>query len=253
MAVAALVLGLVGVLVSWVTFLVPSILAIVFGIVALRQTQPAGQSGPPPPAGRGMAIAGILLGGLTSLVVTILWLVVWGSFGTAADKADQAASSSDPGPSLTLPSETADGRQETTSPPSETRAAGIGAPVRDGKFEFTVSKVRCGVPSVGGEYGQKADGQFCLVSLKVENIGDESQLLNASSQYAYDATGRKLDADAAAGIYANPGSGGAFLNEINPGNAAVAILVFDIPRTAKLVRLELHDSPFSGGVEVRVD
>jgi hypothetical protein len=31
---------------------------------------------------------------------------------------------------------------------SET-TAGIGTPVRDGRFEFTVTKVRCGVPSVG--------------------------------------------------------------------------------------------------------
>ena len=30
-------------------------------------------------------------------------------------------------------------------------AAGIGTAVRDGKFEFTVQKVQCGVPSVGSD------------------------------------------------------------------------------------------------------
>ena len=130
-------------------------------------------------------------------------------------------------------------------------AAGIGTPVRDGKFEFTVTKMRCGVPSVGTEVvGQAAQGQFCLASLKVANIGDKPQMLDASSLYGYDAQGRKYNADSAAGIYANPAGGGAFLNEINPGNSANAVVVFDIPKGGKLTKLELHDSPFSGGVDV---
>lgn len=133
------------------------------------------------------------------------------------------------------------------------KTAGIGTPVRDGKFEFTVTKIRCGVPSVGPDaVGETAQGQFCLATLKVSNIGDKPQTLDASSLYGYDAQGRKLNADGAAGIYANPGGGGAFLNEINPGNSANAVVVFDIPKDGKLTKLELHDSPFSGGVEVAV-
>jgi hypothetical protein len=131
--------------------------------------------------------------------------------------------------------------------------AGIGTPVRDGKFEFTVTKMRCGVPSVGsGGLEQAAQGQFCLVSLKVSNIGDKPQTLDASSQFGYDVQGRKLSADGGAGIYANPAGGGAFLNDINPGNSATAVVVFDIPKAGKLTKLELHDSPFSDGVDVAV-
>ncbi len=44
----------------------------------------------------------------------------------------------------------------------------------------------------------------------------------------------------------------AVLSNVNPGNTGTINVVFDIPKTAKLVRLELHDSAFSGGVEVRV-
>ena len=81
---------------------------------------------------------------------------------------------------------------------------------------------------------------------------EEPQTLDASSQYGYDAQGRKLNADSTAGIYANSAGGGAFLNDINPGNSATAVVVFDIPKDGKLTKLELHDSPFSGGVDVAV-
>jgi len=37
---------------------------------------------------------------------------------------------------------------------------------------------------------------------------------------------------------------------VYPGHSVKAILVFDIPKGAALQRLKLHDSPFSGGVEV---
>lgn len=40
------------------------------------------------------------------------------------------------------------------------------------------------------------------------------------------------------------------LNDINPGNQVTGVVVFDIPKNVKLTRLELHDSPFSGGVPV---
>lgn len=136
---------------------------------------------------------------------------------------------------------------------SVAKSAAIGTAVRDGKFEFTVTKVRCGVPSVGSAgLGQTAEGQFCLVTLKVTNIGDMAQTLDASSMYAFDAEGRKLSTDSGAGIFANPAGGGAFLNEINPGNSATAVIVFDLPKTSKLTKLELHDSPFSGGIDVAV-
>jgi len=75
------------------------------------------------------------------------------------------------------------------------------------------------------------------------------QTLDASSQKAFNAAGQELGADSEAGLYANEGHQ-TFLNEINPGNFVNGILVFDLPKGAALQRLELHDSPFSGGVEV---
>ena len=128
-------------------------------------------------------------------------------------------------------------------------AAAIGTPVRDGKFEFTVTSIEPGVPSVGSDaFGQKAQGQFVLIHLTIKNIGDKAQYFDGSSQKAFDAQGREFSADSAAAIYLSDSN--SFLNEINPGNAVAGTVVFDMPLDAKIAKVELHDSPFSGGVDV---
>ncbi len=149
---------------------------------------------------------------------------------------------SDPGP-------------ETTPPGNDDPApvaVGLNQPARDGKFEFTVTKVQCGVSQVGsGFLIKKAQGQFCKVYIKVKNIGDEARTFSDSNQYAYNAAGQRYDADGEAGIYLGEESN-AFLEDINPGNSVSGIVIFDIPKGAKIVKLELHDSAFSGGVVVNV-
>jgi len=151
----------------------------------------------------------------------------------------------------------AGGNKNSSSPGSSTNptdggtsAAGLNTPVRDGSFEFTVSKVKCGVPTVGAApLSQKAQGQFCLVTMTVKNIGTEAGLFDASSQKALSAAGAKFDADSTASLYANKNSE-TFLTKINPGNQVTGTVVFDLPKDAKIATLELHDSPFSGGVTV---
>lgn len=127
----------------------------------------------------------------------------------------------------------------------------VGDKVRDGKFEFTVTKLEDGVQEVGDEFlSEKAQGQFVLVHMTVENIGDEAQYFDGSSQSLVDTKGRTHSADTEAGIYLDESN--SFLNEINPGNKVDGVVVFDIPENATPEVLELHDSMFSGGVEVAV-
>ena len=130
------------------------------------------------------------------------------------------------------------------------KTAKIGQAARDGKFEFTVKSSKCGVAKVGSDLiGEKAQGQFCLITVNVKNIGKEPQTLLDSSQKAFAADGTEYSTDSAAAIYANKDENTLF-NEINPGNQVTGVLVFDIPKKVKLTKLELHDSAFSGGVEV---
>lgn len=113
-----------------------------------------------------------------------------------------------------------------------------------------MKSAKCGVAKVGREpLGATAQGQFCLITVNVKNIGKEAQLFDGSSQKAYAADGTEYSADGSAALYANKNAE-TFLNEINPGNQVTGVVVFDIPKKVKLTKLDLHHSPFSGGVTV---
>ncbi|OLE25659.1 MAG: hypothetical protein AUG44_15350 [Actinobacteria bacterium 13_1_20CM_3_71_11] len=136
--------------------------------------------------------------------------------------------------------------------PAAPSHVGLNQAARDGKFEFVVSRVTCGVAKIGDEALNKtAQGQFCEVAVSVKNIGTQPQTFDGGAQKAKGADGATYANDGVAEIYANKDSA-TFLNEINPGNQVSGILVFDIPKTAKIASLELHDSAFSQGVVVTV-
>ncbi|MGY1709089.1 DUF4352 domain-containing protein [Geodermatophilus sp. SYSU D00758] len=154
------------------------------------------------------------------------------------------------GTSTSSPSSTSsDGGAAAGDSSAEAAAAGIGTPVRDGKFEFTVTGVDCSQTELGtAPITTTAQGVFCIVSLNVSNIGNEAQYFDASSQVALDAQGREFSADSGAGIYI--GDANSFLEQLNPGSAVDGQLVYDVPAGTQLTDIELHDSPFSGGVTV---
>lgn len=128
----------------------------------------------------------------------------------------------------------------------------LGKTVRDGKFAFTVTAVKCGIAQVGTNVylTKKAQGQFCQVSLKVENVGNEAQMMFASNQYLLDTNGRKFSADPEANIYDDTAK--LMFENINPGNSIQGHVYFDVPKGTKVSKLELHDSMFSGGITVRL-
>jgi hypothetical protein len=140
---------------------------------------------------------------------------------------------------------------QPSSAPAASNVPGIGTPVRDGKFQFTVTSVSQAksVGDVAAGLGETAQGAFTILHLTVQNIGDQPQTLSDSAQYVYDAAGRKYSANSAADISLNK-NGGVFLNGINPGNSVTGLIAFDMPVAVQAVKAELHDSLFSGGITV---
>jgi len=129
-------------------------------------------------------------------------------------------------------------------------AGTMGKPAKDGKFEFTVTKMKCSVPSVGpADFGQKAQGEFCLINVTIKNVGTSAEIFVDSSQQALDAAGATYSVDSGAAIYANKDSS-TFLEQINPGNTVKGVLVFDVPKGTKLSSLILHESLFTPGIKV---
>lgn len=152
----------------------------------------------------------------------------------AAGKSDTAASAS--------------GNPASTPP----AMAKVGEAARDGKFEFNVQSVKCGVPSVSDSTGyisKSAQGQYCLMTVSVKNIGDKQQIFSESDQKLLNTGGQQYSPDTTATLY-NSNNSDAFVNEINPGNTAQGVIVFDIPKDQAPVTAELHDSSLSGGVKV---
>jgi hypothetical protein len=141
-----------------------------------------------------------------------------------------------------------DGTQAGATPGA---GVGLNQPARDGKFEFTVSEVECGKSKVGTDVLSKtAQGQFCLVTMTVNNIGEEARTFDASNQKATGEGGVEYLADGEASLYLEESK--SFLTDINPGNSVTGVVVFDIPKDGEIKTLELHDSAFSGGVAVNV-
>ncbi|MFT4124878.1 MAG: DUF4352 domain-containing protein [Gordonia sp. (in: high G+C Gram-positive bacteria)] len=129
--------------------------------------------------------------------------------------------------------------------------AALNTPVRDGKFEFVVTNVESGLDSVGDNpyLTEQAQGQFVIVTITVKNIGDRAQGFSPTSQKLFDAQGRSFEPSTTAQI-ALGDSDIAVWDNINPGNTVTAKVVYDMPDGASPATIELHDSSFSGGVEV---
>jgi hypothetical protein len=128
-------------------------------------------------------------------------------------------------------------------------STGIGTPLHDGRFEFTIAKVEPGLAKVGNNVlGKTAQGQFLLVYVTVKNIGDVAQHFDGSNQKLFDAQGQQFSADVEAAIYLDESR--SFLTQINPGNGVDGIVVFDVPKDMRPAMIELHDSAFSRGVTV---
>lgn len=195
------------------------------------------QTTPQTPRRRGRVAAFVV--GLTLLAccaggTTAAWV------GAALKQADNAANGGNE-----LAGNGSGGR---TSPATPT----LNQPVRDGKFEFVVTAVSCGHEElVNGFLRAQPQGRFCVVDMTVANIGTEPRHFADGNQRAYGPDGKQYAADTGAGVVAN-GNGDAWWNVINPGNSIAAKVVFDLPATATIDTLELHDALLSGGVKVKV-
>lgn len=203
---------------------------------------PAGPPAEPPKKRkRGKGCLGLVLG------VVVLFIIIGVIAGIAGSGSSNSGSTAASSPSTgTSPS----------SAPAQAAAkpATVGTPVRDGKFQFTITSVS-EAKSVGDTadgLGDTAQGEYTILHVTVKNIGTEAQTFDDGSQYVYDATGRKYDAstDADMDLNSSDGADSVFLNDINPGNTVQGQLAFDMPSGTKAVRAELHDSAFSGGVTV---
>ncbi|MGQ7297987.1 DUF4352 domain-containing protein [Quadrisphaera sp. KR29] len=217
-------------------------LGLVLSIVGISHTKPGRKKG------RGLALAGLILSAVFGLIgILVIAALAGGSSGSTTDEAAPAAEAA-PADAAAAPAAEPAAEEPAAEEPAED-VAGLNTAVRDGKFEFTVHGMECGETLIGSDaFGAKAQGQFCIVDLTVANIGDEAQYFFGDNAKLINAAGQEYSADTEAAIYLDDSS--SLMEEINPGNKLDGKVVFDVPEGADITTMELHDSAFSGGVQV---
>lgn len=206
-----------------------------------------GPYGPPPtpPKKKSWPARHKFITALLAVVAVIFIIAIAASTGGGGGTSNTPTASQ---PSTATNSQSS--RPSSSSASQSSAVAGIGTPVRDGKFEFVVTGVTH-AKSVGGLYGETAQGEYTILQVSVKNIGNEPQTLADSAQYVYDSSGRKYSADSTADLTLNSNAN-VFFQEINPGNTIRGQIAFDMPNGTQAVKAVLHDSLFSGGVTVNL-
>lgn len=178
---------------------------------------------------------------LAGVVVLIIVIAVAASSGSG---------SGSPAATASTPAAQAEASSASAGTP------GLGQPVSDGDFRFTVKDVTCGAAAAAAVEGTDGFGEKipagaaeCIVTMTVSNDKSQAQTFLDSAQYAYDQQGRKLSADTSGAAFL---AGDQELTQLNPGITVTARVAFQIPSGDKIVRLELHDSLFSEGATVQV-
>lgn len=145
------------------------------------------------------------------------------------------------------------GSSPSSSPgPTVPPLPGLGDPARDTTIEFRVTEVTCGHGTVGeGVLIRRAQGQYCVASFELRNVGGALAILNVADQFAVTAAGSRHRGNPEATAAAN---GVLFVLPlpVAPGDSASGKIVFDIPQDAVLSMLELHDNERSDGAVISV-
>ena len=175
-----------------------------------------------------------------------LVLAVAGSIAGESETSGQAAS--DTAATGSQPPDATTSTEAEATSTTQPRAPGVGDPGRDGQFEVVVTGIE--EPGAGyqpeGLLKDEANGSWFVVHVKVENVGDREQaFLTGNQRILWD--NKEYGGE---GFTWN----GTNAEDLNPGVVLEATLMFDLPdgfpRLGTGTILELHDSAFSGGVNV---
>lgn len=145
------------------------------------------------------------------------------------------------------------GTTATSAPEAKAVTATIGTKARDGRFEFVVTGVERPGKTYPGKLGRTltATGEFVIVRVNVTNFGDEeTPPLDCSCQFLVNDKGQKLEPSPAILSLKDALK---YVEWVNPGDTVKgAPVLFDVVPGTKIVNIELHDSPLSQGVKVKL-
>jgi len=131
-------------------------------------------------------------------------------------------------------------------------APDIGTKVRDGTFEFVVTGVERPGKTIVGKVGATltAQGEFVIVRVDVTNVGSKEQRLGCSCQFLFNDKGQQF---APSPAVLSTKDALKYVQWISPGQTVKdTSMLFDVAPGTKAANIELHDSPTSQGVMVKL-
>jgi|SRR5450631_519983 len=142
----------------------------------------------------------------------------------------------------------------TVTSPTKSAAVApdIGTKVRDGALEFVVTGVEHPGKTFEGKVGKilSAQGEFVIVRVDVTNIGAKVQRLGCSCQFLFNDKGKEF---ATSPAILSTKDALKYVEWINPGaTVRNASVLFDVAPRTKVLNIELHESPSSQGVKVKL-
>jgi uncharacterized protein DUF4352 len=118
----------------------------------------------------------------------------------------------------------------------------LGEDVRDGAFEFTVTRVELAASQIGLH---RPEGVFVVIDITAKNVGEDLRTVYCQDQQMKDLAGRTYDNAVTVGA-------GEDMINVKPGGRVAFTCAFDVPRGALTAAVLVHDSTYSPGATVTV-
>lgn len=216
LAIAALVTGIVAVITGWAPFwgLLVGAAAVVLGILGLKKA-----------TGKGMAIAGIITGGigaLWGLIVSVFFIIAIVFSAAAVNTVQQAVDEQNSANQALIDSKKDFAKGETANFANQ--------------YEVKVNSVRTDYNA--GEFYTPEDGnQYIVVNVTIKNIGEESEYLSPYSFTLLD------DGLAKTSTYV-PVSDELEAGDLAPGATTTGNLVYEVSEDANNLKLQYDVTVF---------
>lgn len=174
---------------------------------------------------------------LIGIVIFFILMIV---IGALSDKKDTTTQ-------ITVNNEAA------AAPTDQNNVAKINEPVKVDDLVFTVTNV-VKTTTLGNQYTKKtAQGEFNIVTIKIENTGKETKTIDSSLIKIIDDQGRTYDrsieGQTAKGM--SEGKVDMFLQQVQPGLNVTGDVVFDLPKDTTGLKLLVRSGIF--GKEKEID
>jgi hypothetical protein len=199
-----------------------------------------------------------VLGGVFVMFLGLAFLAILllGGGGGAADQptaADGGASEAtvdqapDPTPTVDqTPDPTPTAQPTAESAPTHTQGESFVVGSGEQRVRYRVTGATTADQVGGSDFGAEASGEFVILSLQIENVGQESFDLSSRVFRLIDSQGREYETDNEAGVYLEDSIE---YEQLNPGLTVEGRIVFDVPTEQQGRMLQIEPAGVFSGAE----